>query len=141
MKPPRTRRSSPTSRTRPPRQRRRRRRRRTTRPRGRPPTSPGSRSMRPSPAPRTPMSWRNYVPRVYPTYLRGTGESFAANIGGRMLGTSGQFLAALLAPVMLTYRPGLGNFGKIAWASEAVAFFVYALGSILTFFLPQPKEE
>src|SRR5439155_141985 len=32
--------------------------------------------------------WGNYLPRVYPTYLRGTGESFAANIGGRMIGTS-----------------------------------------------------
>ena len=25
--------------------------------------------------------WGNYLPRVYPTYLRGTGESFAANVG------------------------------------------------------------
>ena len=29
--------------------------------------------------------WGNYLPRVYPTHLRGTGESFAANIGGRMV--------------------------------------------------------
>jgi MFS family permease len=32
--------------------------------------------------------WGNYLPRVYPVHLRGTGESFAANIGGRMIGTS-----------------------------------------------------
>ena len=31
--------------------------------------------------------WGNYLPRMYPTYLRGTGESFAANVGGRMIGT------------------------------------------------------
>ena len=31
--------------------------------------------------------WGNYLPRVYPTHLRGTGESFAANVGGRMIGT------------------------------------------------------
>ena len=31
--------------------------------------------------------WGNYLPRVYPTHLRGTGESFAANVGGRMVGT------------------------------------------------------
>ena len=30
--------------------------------------------------------WGNYLPRVYPTHLRGTGEGFAANIGGRMIG-------------------------------------------------------
>src|SRR5262249_54922044 len=85
--------------------------------------------------------WGNYLPRVYPTHLRGTGESFAANVGGRMLGTSGQFLAAILAPVMLVSRPDLGNFGKIAFAAGAVVLIVYALGVVLTFFLPQPREE
>ena len=85
--------------------------------------------------------WGNYLPRVYPTHLRGTGESFAANIGGRMLGTSGQFLAAILAPVMLATWPTLGKFGTIAYAAGSVALIVYALGVILTFFLPQPKEE
>jgi len=39
--------------------------------------------------------WGNYLPRVYPTYLRGTGESFAANIGGRMLGTSAALLTTI----------------------------------------------
>ncbi len=29
--------------------------------------------------------WGNYLPRVYPLHLRGTGESFAANIGGRLM--------------------------------------------------------
>ena len=85
--------------------------------------------------------WGNYLPRVYPTHLRGTGESFAANIGGRMLGTSGQFLAAILIPVMAAARPDLGRFGGIAFAAGTVALIVYALGVILTFFLPQPKEE
>src|SRR5262249_21201605 len=46
--------------------------------------------------------WGNYLPRVYPTYLRGTGESFAANIGGRMLGTS----AALLTTRLIGLMPG-----------------------------------
>ena len=45
--------------------------------------------------------WGNYLPRVYPTHLRGTGESFAANIGGRMIGTSFAWLTATIA--------GLGN--------------------------------
>ena len=46
--------------------------------------------------------WGNYLPRVYPTYLRGTGESFAANIGGRMIGTS----AALLTTQLANGMPG-----------------------------------
>jgi hypothetical protein len=31
-------------------------------------------------------------PRVFPLHLRGTGESFAANIGGRILGTAAAWL-------------------------------------------------
>ena len=51
--------------------------------------------------------WGNYLPRVYPTYLRGTGESFAANIGGRMIGTSAALLTTQLANTMpLALRRG-----------------------------------
>ena len=46
--------------------------------------------------------WGNYLPRVYPTYLRGTGESFAANVGGRMIGTFG----ALLTTSLVASMPG-----------------------------------
>ena len=46
--------------------------------------------------------WGNYLPRVYPLHLRGTGESFAANIGGRLIGTSFAWLTATLA---VTRRP------------------------------------
>ena len=41
--------------------------------------------------------WGNYLPRVYPVHLRGTGESFAANIGGRLVGTSFAWVTATLA--------------------------------------------
>ena len=41
--------------------------------------------------------WGNYLPRVYPTHLRGTGEGFAANVGGRMLGTGFAFVTTTLA--------------------------------------------
>src|SRR4029450_3452332 len=44
--------------------------------------------------------WGNYLPRVYPTHLRGTGESFAANVGGRMVGTSCAYVTTQLANVM-----------------------------------------
>ena len=46
--------------------------------------------------------WGNYLPRVYPTHLRGTGEGFAANIGGRMLGTGFAFVTTTLT----NYVPG-----------------------------------
>ena len=34
----------------------------------------------------------NYIPRVFPVHLRGTGESFAANIGGRIPGTAAAWI-------------------------------------------------
>ena len=37
--------------------------------------------------------WGNYIPLVFPVHLRGTGESFAANIGGRILGTAAAWAA------------------------------------------------
>lgn len=81
--------------------------------------------------------WGNYLPRVYPTYLRGTGESFAANIGGRMIGTSAALLTTQLALLMPAGPPST----KLAYAAAAVAFLVYAIGLIFSFFLPEPKQE
>ena len=81
--------------------------------------------------------WGNYLPRVYPTHLRGTGESFAANVGGRMFGTSGALLTTQLANVM----PGLTPFTRLAHAAAAVVFLVYLVGFIASFWLPEPKQE
>src|SRR5262249_62084159 len=57
--------------------------------------------------------WGNYLPRVFPTYLRGTGESFAANVGGRMIGTGGALVATQLANVM----PGASAPCRLAYAA------------------------
>jgi hypothetical protein len=81
--------------------------------------------------------WGNYLPRVYPTYLRGTGESFAANIGGRMIGTSAALITAQLSNVM----PGNSPSHQLANAAALVALFVYAAGFIASFWLPEPKTE
>ncbi|MDX2041898.1 MAG: MFS transporter [Acidobacteriota bacterium] len=81
--------------------------------------------------------WGNYLPRVYPTHLRGTGESFAANIGGRMFGAS----APLLTTQLLATMPGGGPSIKLAYAAAAVAFLLYAANLILGFFLPEPQQE
>ena len=81
--------------------------------------------------------WGNYLPRVYPTHLRGTGESFAANIGGRMLGTS----AALISLNVAKIAPGNTPFEKLAWAAAIVGTSTYVIGLIASFFLPEPTEE
>jgi MFS family permease len=80
--------------------------------------------------------WGNYLPRVYPTYLRGTGESFAANIGGRMVGTSAALVTTQLANVM----PGGSPTIQLAYAAATVAFFVYAIGLLASFWLPEPQQ-
>jgi MFS family permease len=81
--------------------------------------------------------WGNYLPRVYPTHLRGTGESFAANIGGRMIGASAPLLTTQLAAAMATGTPAV----KLAYAAAGVAFLVYAANLILSYFLPEPERE
>ncbi|MCC7157875.1 MAG: MFS transporter [Bryobacterales bacterium] len=81
--------------------------------------------------------WGNYLPRVYPTYLRGTGESFAANVGGRMLGTSAAYVTTSLSNTM----PGASPATKLAYAAGAVALFVYLCGFLLSFKLPEPAHQ
>jgi hypothetical protein len=81
--------------------------------------------------------WGNYLPRVYPLHLRGTGESFAANIGGRLIGTSFAWLTATLAVTSdRAYAPT-----KIAFVAAAVGFSVYLVGFIASFWLPEPPKE
>jgi MFS family permease len=81
--------------------------------------------------------WGNYLPRMYPTHLRGTGESFAANVGGRMIGTSAAFVTTTLA----TSMPGATPAVKLAGAAAIVGFAVYAVGLGASFFLPEPKSQ
>jgi MFS family permease len=81
--------------------------------------------------------WGNYLPLVYPTHLRGTGESFAANIGGRMIGTFAALVTTQLANVM----PGAGASSKLAYSAAAVGFFVYAVGLTASFWLPEPRQD
>ena len=81
--------------------------------------------------------WGNYLPRVYPLHLRGTGESFAANIGGRLIGTSFAWVTATLTITSdRAYAPT-----KVALVAAGVGFSVYLVGLIASFWLPEPKRE
>ncbi len=81
--------------------------------------------------------WGNYLPRVFPVHLRGTGESFAANIGGRMIGTSFALVASQLSLVM----PGETDAVRMAAAATVIGTGVYIANIILSFFLPEPTAE
>jgi len=79
--------------------------------------------------------WGNYIPRVFPTHLRGTGESFAANIGGRILGTA----AAWITITLSESKPP--DPAKIAVVGACVAGAYTLIGASLTHWLPEPKRE
>jgi MFS family permease len=79
-----------------------------------------------------------YLPKVFPLHLRGTGGSFATNVGGRMIGTSAAFLTTnLLAPKMNAPL----TFDQVAMAAGIVGTTVFVLALVLSFFLPEPKVE
>jgi MFS family permease len=81
--------------------------------------------------------WGNYLPRVYPVHLRGTGESFAANIGGRLVGTSFAWLTATLAIT----SDRANQPARVAMMAAIIGFGVYLVGFIASFWLPEPKQE
>jgi MFS family permease len=79
--------------------------------------------------------WGNYIPLVFPVHLRGTGESFAANIGGRVLGTAAAWITLTLSA---SDRP---DPARVALVGACVAGAYALVGAILTQFLPEPKPE
>jgi MFS family permease len=83
--------------------------------------------------------WGNYLPLAYPLYLRGTGESFAANIGGRLFGTAFAAVTSLLA--VQPFIPGDSLPAKFAFTAAVVALSVITVGLIASCFLPEPHRE
>lgn len=81
-----------------------------------------------------------YLPKVFPMHLRGTGGSFATNVGGRMIGTSMAFVTTnFLAPMLAGQGPMLPL--HVAKAAGIVATAIAVLSFILGFLLPEPKEQ
>ena len=79
--------------------------------------------------------WGNYIPRVFPVHLRGTGESFAANIGGRVLGTS-------MAWIFFTFSDASPpNPGKMAATAAVIALVMGVLTLVLVPFMTEPSGE
>ncbi len=83
--------------------------------------------------------WGNYLPHVFPVHLRGTGESFAANIGGRMLGTP--FAAVTPYIATMSFVPGSSPAAKIALVAACVAFVLILMNFLLSFLLPEPAAD
>jgi MFS family permease len=82
--------------------------------------------------------WGNYLPRAFPVHLRGTGESFAANIGGRMFGTPFAFATQYIVSTM-TGNNATPAAVALATAQVAagVAGALFLINLILSFALPE----
>jgi MFS family permease len=79
--------------------------------------------------------WGNYIPRVFPLHLRGTGESFAANIGGRIVGTGAAWFTLTFAASTPPDPARISQVGAI------VAGIYCLVGVVLAFGLLEPAEE
>jgi len=79
-----------------------------------------------------------YLPKVFPLHLRGTGGSFATNVGGRMIGTSMAFVTTnLVAPWLSGSGPVMPM--HVAQAAGGVAAAIAMVSFALGFLLPEPK--
>jgi MFS family permease len=78
-----------------------------------------------------------FLPRVFPMHLRGTGGSFATNFGGRMIGTMAATLNTEILAPLFTGTPPL----QVAAAAGVIGGSVYLIALAASFFLPHPHEE
>jgi MFS family permease len=82
-----------------------------------------------------------YLPKVFPMHLRGTGGAFATNVGGRMIGTSMALVTTnLVAPLVAGSADAVRPL-HVAQAAGYVALGIAIVSFALGFFLPKPQEE
>jgi MFS family permease len=80
-----------------------------------------------------------YLPKMFPVHLRGTGGAFATNVGGRMIGTSAAFLTTNVIAPLITQ--GSNPYENVAFAAGVTGILVFSVGFLVSFFLPEPKRE
>jgi hypothetical protein len=80
--------------------------------------------------------WGNYLPRVYPTYLRCTGGSFAMNIGGRVIAVFAALITTQLANVM----PGPGPAVRLTYSAGTTVVCALVVLLVISFWLPEPEQ-
>lgn len=78
-----------------------------------------------------------YLPKVFPVHLRGTGGGFATNVGARMIGT---MAATFNTEVLSTFFTG-PNPIKVATAAAIIGGAAFAVALVLSFLLPPPRTE
>jgi MFS family permease len=77
-----------------------------------------------------------FLPRVFPLHLRGTGGSFATNLGGRMIGTMAATLNTEWLSKAFSGPPPL----QVAYAAGVIGGSVYLIALVASLLLPSPTE-
>lgn len=80
--------------------------------------------------------WGNYLPRVFPTRLRGTGESLAMNLGGRVMAVTAAMMTTQLSNVV----PGSDAAMRFANAAGTTAVVVLVGGAVVSRWLAEPAS-
>jgi MFS family permease len=81
-----------------------------------------------------------YLPKVFPLHLRGTGGSFATNVGGRMIGTSMATLNTVwLAPLIAGGSQAVKPM-HVAMAAGGIATTLAVIAFLVGLLLPEPKN-
>jgi len=81
--------------------------------------------------------WGNYLPRFFPVHLRGTGESFAIGVGGRVIAP----FAAVATTQLANLLPGTTPTARLALAMTVVTCAATLVGFLLSWRLPEPAAE
>lgn len=80
--------------------------------------------------------WGNYLPRMYPTHLRGTGESVALNLGARVLGPVAAIVTTQLTDIMRA-----SGTRALAYSAGTVAVLAYSISLLGSFWLCEPESS
>ncbi len=78
-----------------------------------------------------------FLPKVFPMHLRGTGGSFATNFGGRMIGTMAATLNTEILAKMVPGSPPM----QVAAAAGVIGGTVFLIALLASFALPAPKMD
>ena len=82
-----------------------------------------------------------FLPKVFPVHVRGTGGSFATNVGGRMIGTMAATLNTELISKLFAIDFAKPTPMDVAKAAALIGGTVYLIAFATTFLLPTPKSE
>jgi len=81
--------------------------------------------------------WGNYLPPLFPVHLRGTGESFAVGVGGRVLAP----FTAIATTQLANLVPGATSMSRLALSMALATGIAVLCGLLLSLRMPEPTAD